>query len=103
MEEALGSDGHGFLEQHDALVGLVAEELQGGEAAGRFHVEMFPTARGYHKALWCVHGGVSFPAAKLRRAACRERPLPAIPRETDHVHLTGGSRARAFGDTPRAG
>jgi hypothetical protein len=32
MEEAFGADGQGFLEQHDALVGLVAEELQGGEA-----------------------------------------------------------------------
>jgi len=27
----------------------------------------------------------------------------AIPRETDHVHLAGGSRARPFGDAPRAG
>src|SRR2546422_4357617 len=37
------------------------------------------------------------------RAACRERPLVAIPREIDHFHLAGGSRARPFGDAPRAG
>src|SRR5207244_1385307 len=47
-----------FLEQHDALVGFVTEELQGGEAAGRRHVEMLPTARGYDEALCCVHVGV---------------------------------------------
>ena len=40
---------------------------------------------------------------ELSRAACRERPHVAIPRETDHVHLAGGSRARPFGDAPRAG
>src|SRR5256885_15169380 len=51
MEEALGADGHGFLEQHDALIGLVAEELQGGEAARRRHVEMLPAARGHDKAV----------------------------------------------------
>ena len=39
----------------------------------------------------------------LSRAACRERPHVAIPRETDHVHLAGSSRARPFGDAPRAG
>src|SRR5260370_29303834 len=38
-----------------------------------------------------------------RRAAWRERPHLAIPRETDHVHLAGGSRARAFGDAPGSG
>ncbi len=55
MEQALGADGHGFLEQHDALIGLVADELQGGEAARRRHVEMLPTARGYDKAFCRVH------------------------------------------------
>src|SRR2546428_10376281 len=55
MEEALGADGHGFLEQHDALIGLVAEELQGGEAAGRRHVEMLPAAGGHDKAFRCGH------------------------------------------------
>src|SRR5713226_6745417 len=55
MEEALGADGHGFLEQHDALIGLVADELQGGESARRRHVEMLPTARGYDKAFCRVH------------------------------------------------
>src|SRR6266851_4498027 len=39
----------------------------------------------------------------LSRAACREWPLVAIPRETDHFHLAGGARARPFGDEPRAG
>src|SRR6267143_3098380 len=58
MEEALGADGHGLLEQHDALVGLVAEELQGGEAAGRRHVEMRPAARGYDKAFCRRHAGL---------------------------------------------
>src|SRR5882724_7235984 len=37
------------------------------------------------------------------RAACCERPHVAIPRETDHFHLAGGSRARPVGDAPRAG
>src|ERR1700686_4077043 len=58
MEEALGADGHGFLEQHDALIGLVAEKLQGGKAARRRHVEMLPAARGYDKAFCCAHVGV---------------------------------------------
>src|SRR5712692_5702387 len=65
MEEALRADGHGFLEQHDALIGLVAEELQGGEAAGRRHVEMPPAARGYDKALCCAHVGV-LPCGEMR-------------------------------------
>src|SRR5438128_881398 len=55
MEEALGADGHGFLEHHDALIGLVADELQGGEAPGRPHVEMLSAARGYDKAFCRVH------------------------------------------------
>src|SRR5262250_3223180 len=50
MKEALGAGGHGLLEQHDALVGLVAEELQGREAAGRAHVEVRPAANGYDNA-----------------------------------------------------
>src|SRR5712691_9359392 len=58
MEEALGADGHGFLEQHDAFIGLVAEKLQGGEAARRRHVEMLPAARGYDKAFCCAHAGL---------------------------------------------
>src|SRR2546421_9427807 len=72
MEEALGADGHGFLEQHDALIGLVAEKLQGGEAARRRHVEMLPAARGHDKAvcpgfaIW-VHCFPSFHAAEWRR------------------------------------
>src|SRR2546428_12076804 len=55
MEHALGADGHGFLEQHDALIGLVSHELQGGEAAWRPHVEWVTTARGYDKAFSRVH------------------------------------------------
>src|SRR6266404_6902408 len=58
MEEALGADGYGFLEQHDALIGLVADELQGGEAAGRRHVEMLSGARWHDKAFCCSHVGV---------------------------------------------
>src|ERR1700730_18363109 len=57
MEEALGAHGQGLLEEHDAVVGLMADELQGGEAAGRHHVEMFPAARGDDKAFGCGHGG----------------------------------------------
>jgi hypothetical protein len=49
MAGVLGADGRGFLEQHDALIGLMAEELQGREASGRRHVEMLPAARGYDK------------------------------------------------------
>src|SRR5438045_1669822 len=82
MEEALGAGGHGFLEQHDALIGLVAEELQGGEAAGRDHVEMLPATRGYDKALCCGHVGV-LPVAWLagRRGATKPRStrLPDSP------------------------
>ncbi len=58
MEQALGAGGDGFLEQHDALIGLVAEKLQGREAAGRPHVEMLSSAGGYDKAFGCVHAGV---------------------------------------------
>jgi hypothetical protein len=55
MEEALGAGRHGFLEQHDALIGIAAEELQGGGAAGRPHVEMLPAARGHNKSFCCGH------------------------------------------------
>src|SRR5438874_7669630 len=37
-----------------------------------------------------------------RIGAGRERPHPAIPRETDRFHLAGDSRAAPFGDAPRA-
>jgi hypothetical protein len=43
----------------------VAEELQGGEAAGRRHVEMLPAARGYDKAFCCAHVGV-LPCSGMR-------------------------------------
>src|SRR5207249_4785893 len=65
MEEALGADGHGFLEQHDALIGLMAEELQGGEAAGLRHVEMLLATRGYDKALCSGHCG-ALPCGGMR-------------------------------------
>ena len=48
----------GVLEQHDALIGLVAEELQGGEAAGCRHVEMLRAAGGYDEAFRCVRARV---------------------------------------------
>jgi hypothetical protein len=74
MEEALGAHGQGFLEQHDAFIGLVADELQGGEAAGRHHVEMLPAARGYDKAFPAGHVGVlsaESSALSVRRRAER--------------------------------
>src|SRR5262249_32824931 len=61
MEQALGADGHGFLEQHDAGIGLVAQELQGGEAAGRSHVEMFSGPRWHDETLRCRHVGLRAP------------------------------------------
>src|SRR5437667_12472681 len=83
MEEALGADGHGFLEQHDALIGLVAEELQGGEAAGRRHVEMLPAARGYDKAFCCAHVGV-LPCGGMSRYF-RYGPTSPLPRGAERA------------------
>jgi len=40
---------------------------------------------------------------ELNRATCREGVHPAIRRETDHLHLTSGSRAIPLCDAPRAG
>src|SRR5438046_628856 len=94
MKEALGADGHGFLEQHDALVGLVAEELQGGEAAGRSHVEVLPTARGYDNAFCCVHGGLFLlakPPSIVRPAQPRRWSRAATPSDPTR------DRPRAFG------
>jgi hypothetical protein len=71
----------------------VADELQGGEAPRRPHVEVLPTVSRYHKAFGRVHIDALL---WLRRAACVERPHVAIPRETDHFHLASGSRARPF-------
>src|SRR5207249_3962259 len=84
MEQALGADGHSFLEQHDALVGLVADELQGGEAARRPHVEMLPTARGYDKACFRVHidvlpcGYGAPPVASGHTSRSHARPTTSI-------------------------
>src|SRR5262245_43033557 len=91
MEEALGARGHGLLEQHDALVRLAAEELQRREAAWRRHVQMPSPARGYDKALRCLH----------------VRLLRSHARATGHVSLNGPngsaspSRQRS-GTTPNA-
>src|SRR2546430_17581752 len=111
MEVALWAGGDGFLEQLDGLLGLVADEFQGGEAPGRPHVEMLSAARGYDKAFGCVHdvpplwrsrlirdpaAGVTRQAAarprlghrcrlELRRAACGDGPQPPIPHEPDRL------------------
>src|SRR3989475_13335699 len=60
---------------------------------------------GFQRRRARLYGPRLFRGCRLEpsRAACRERPHVAIPRETDHVHLTGGSRARPFGHAPRAG
>src|SRR5262249_33703904 len=58
MKETLRAGGHGLLEEHDALVGLVTEELERGEAAGRPHVEMCSAAGGHDETFRCVHAGV---------------------------------------------
>src|SRR6266478_10078214 len=83
MEEALGARGHGFLEEHDALIGLAADELQVGEAARRPHVEMLPAARGHDKAFRCIHASI----------------LPGVistaPRATTGGSASGGPRDRA--------
>jgi hypothetical protein len=46
MEEALGAGGQGFLEQHDALFGLTAEELQAKERPGVGESKCFPPPAG---------------------------------------------------------
>src|SRR5881296_1399387 len=71
MEETLGTGGDGLLEQHDALIGLVAEELQGGEATGCRHIEIPPAAGGHDKALCCVHAGVLPCGGTQVAAQCR--------------------------------
>src|SRR6266849_5978157 len=42
-------------------------------------------------------------AVGTRASSARERPQPAIPRETDHFHLAVEARAAPFGDAPRRG
>src|SRR5206468_4940279 len=54
MEETLGTGGDGLLEQHESLIGLAAEELQGGEAAGCRHIEILPAAGGHDKAFQII-------------------------------------------------
>jgi hypothetical protein len=78
MEEALGAGGQGFLEQHDALTGLTAEELQGKRTAERRRVEMLPAARGYDKAFRC--GDVGLLSGLASAAASRARWLVTASR-----------------------
>src|SRR5262245_26162727 len=81
MEHALGTDRHGFFEQHDALIGLVADELQGGEAPRRPHVEVLPAVSRYHKAFGRVHSDALLvaKARRLCRAATRSDPTRDRP------------------------
>ncbi len=58
MEETCGAGGHGLLDQHDALVGLVSRELQFREATGRGHCKMLPITCGYDEAPCRGHLGV---------------------------------------------
>src|SRR5262245_42899315 len=58
MEQTLAAGWQRFLEQHDAAVGLVTEELQRGEAAGCRHVEKLSAAGGDDKAFGRVHADV---------------------------------------------
>src|SRR5260370_31202466 len=51
VEEALGAGGQGFLEQHDALVGLTAAEHQGKKTGRGRPVGNVPPARGVPKTL----------------------------------------------------
>src|SRR5207249_4828603 len=75
MEEARGTGRQGFLEHHDALIGLPAEELQGKEAAGRRRVEPLPAARGYDKAFCYGHVAVlPVTPALIRPCLCRQAP-----------------------------
>src|SRR4030095_7428128 len=94
VEEALGAGGHGFLEQHDALVGLAAEELQGGEAARRVHVEMRAAARGYHEAFRSVHAGV---------LSCGEFRDELLGRFSNRGWARRGGRGGAGGTAARPG
>src|SRR5438094_16375 len=94
MEEALGADGHGFLEQHDALIGLVADELQGGEAPGRPHVEMLSAARGYDKAFGCVHDVPPLWRSRLISRSCRRSYATGSRSATSSSSMPVGAEAR---------
>src|SRR5437762_13295578 len=60
---------------------------------------------GFQRRRARLHGPRLFRGCRLEpsRAACRERPHIAIPRETEHFQLAGGPHAEPFGDAPRAG
>ena len=78
MEEACGAGGQGFLEHHDALASLAAEQLQVEEAAWRRRVEMLPAARGYDKAFCRGHVAVLPVITSLIRP-CPCRRVPSSP------------------------
>src|SRR5207249_5288406 len=62
---------------------------QGGEAAGRRHVEMLPAARGHDKAFCCGHVGV-LPCGGMRiNVGTVNINLPGIP-----TTLDGSDRTR---------
>jgi hypothetical protein len=63
MEEALGADRYGFLEQHAALIGLVAEELKAAERPGVVMSRCFPPPANTTKPFVAVML-VSFPMAE---------------------------------------
>src|SRR4029450_2675398 len=92
MEEALRAGGHGLLGQHDALVRLVAEELERGEPAGGRHVEMLPTTRRYDQALCCSHVGLPpsgsiLPSTGPSGSPRVRQPRPFKPRPTRALGL----------------
>src|SRR6478752_9680533 len=58
MEGACGTSRQGFLEHHDALIGLAAEQLHGKGTTGRRRSKMFAATRGDDKAFCCAHVGV---------------------------------------------
>jgi hypothetical protein len=64
-----------------------------------------PVLLGFQRHRARLYGPRLFRGCRLEpsRAACRERPPVAIPRETEHFQLAGGSHAEQFGDAPRAG
>src|SRR5216683_882846 len=99
MEEALCTGGQGFLEHHDALVGLAAEELQGKRAAGRRRVEMLSPARGYDKAFCCGHVGV-LPCGGMRIK--RQRLVRQWPQTLASSRIVVLSRKSATRDQPPA-
>src|SRR5262249_17860977 len=74
VEEALRTGRHRLLQHHDAVVGLLADQLQGREAAGRAHVEMLAAPGGYDHASCCAHHDLLSPGAWTSRSRwCTKR------------------------------